>query len=109
MTKAQDLARLIDLAQLTLDHRLSQLRTASLALERSQGQMAEINRAANPADLPLITSARTEWTYQRWADLRRAELNLVIARQKAEYLSTCSAAKTAFGRVQALRNMSTRV
>lgn len=108
MTRSQDLTRLRALAELTLDHRLSRMRAAKLALDRSQAQLADINAAAAPAELPLVAAARAEWTYQRWAELRRSELNLVIARQKADCLDAREAAKTAFGRLQALRGLSGR-
>lgn len=109
MSRKQDITRLTDLAQLTLDHRLGQMRTATQALDRSKGQLAAISEGARPADLPLVMGARAEWTYQRWADLRKSELNLVIARQTAACLALRDEAKTAFGRLEALRSLSARL
>ena len=109
MSMARDLARLKQLAGLTLDHRLGQMRAASLALERSRDQMDAINEAAKPADLPLVAGARAEWAYRRWADQRRSELNLVIARQTADWLTARDAAKTAFGRNEALSGLAKSV
>ena len=40
--------------------------------------------------------------YQRWADVRRAELNGTIARQSADLIDAKGVAGHAFGRVQAL-------
>ncbi len=106
MSKARDLARLTELAALTLDHRLGQMRAASQALERSRDQLAAINEAGKPADLPLVAGARAEWAYRRWADQRRSELNLVIARQTADWLTARDEARTAFGRREALQGLA---
>lgn len=109
MSKSGDLARLTGLAALTLDHCLGRMRAASLALERSRDQLAAINLAAKPADLPLIAAARAELAYQCWADQRRSELNLVIARQTADWLTARDAAKTAFGRRRALQDLAAAI
>ncbi len=106
MSKAKDLSRLTELAALTLDHRLGQMRAASQALERSREQLAAISEAAKPADLPMVVGARAEWAYRRWADQRRSELNLVIARQTAAWLTARDDAKTAFGRREALTGLA---
>lgn len=109
MSRKQDIIRLTDLAQLTLDHRLGQMRAATQALDRSKTQLAAISEGARPAELPLVAGAQAEWTYQRWADLRKSELNLVIARQTAACLAARDEAKTAFGRLEALRGLSRRL
>lgn len=109
MTKARDLARLAELAQLMLDHRLGQLRLTADALDQSRMQLAAINRAPEPADLDPVTAARVGLGYDRWADVRRAELNLVIARQSAVWHEARSDAQTAFGRVQALQGLVAQV
>lgn len=108
MSKARDLSRLADLAQLMLDHRLGQLRQSADALDQSRMQLAAVNRAAKPADLDPVTAARVGLGYDRWADVRRAELNLVIARQSAAWHEARSEAQTAFGRVQALQALATQ-
>jgi hypothetical protein len=109
MTKSRDLARLADVAQLMLDTRLGQLRAASTQLDRSRMQLMAINAAAKPADLPPVAAEKVALVYDRWADVRRAELNLVIARQTAEMLEARSEAGTAFGRLQALQGLAKRL
>lgn len=109
MSKTAEIARLTQLAALTLDHRLGQMRAASLALERSRDQLAAISEAGKPADLPLVAGAKAEWAYRRWADQRRSELNLVIARQTADWLTARDAATTAFGRREALQGLALSV
>jgi hypothetical protein len=109
MSQAKDLKRLAEVAQLMLDHRLGQLHGAAAELERSRMQLAAINEAGRPADLELVTAGRVALTYDRWADQRRSELNLVIARQTVGWMEARSEAQTAFGRVQALQGLATRL
>jgi hypothetical protein len=109
MGRDQDSARLDALAQLTLDHRLGKMQAATAALDRSKAQLAALATAGGPEDLPLVAGAMAEWHYQRWADLRKSELNLVIARQTADWLTTRDEAKRAFGRLQALRAAMARI
>lgn len=109
MSKAKDLSRLADLAQLMLDHRLGQLRVSADQLDQSRGQLAAINRPSEAADLDPLTVARVGLGYERWADVRRAELNLVIARQSAAWHEAQGEARTAFGRVQALQGLVAQV
>jgi hypothetical protein len=109
MTRAADMVRLAELAQLVLDHRLSRLRCAASELERSRMQIAALDQAAAPADLEPVTAERVALTYNRWADQRRSELNLVIARQTADWMEARGEAQTAFGRVQALQGLATRL
>ncbi|HLQ17671.1 MAG TPA: hypothetical protein VK146_01725 [Tabrizicola sp.] len=109
MSKASDMARLAEVAQLMLDHRLGQLRLAAANLERSRMQIAALDQTGQPADLEPVTAGKVALAYDRWADLRRAELNLVIARQTASWLEARGEAQTAFGRVQALQGLATRL
>lgn len=109
MSQAKDLKRLAEVAQLMLDHRLGQLHGAAEELERSRMQLTAINAAGRPADLELVTAGKVALTYDRWADQRRAELNFVIARQTAAWMEARSEAQTAFGRVQALQGLATRL
>ena len=110
MTKANNLSRLEDVAQLMLDHRLGRLHNAAAELDRSRMQLASINAAARPSDeLEPITAERVGMAYDRWADQRRSELNLVIARQTAAWIERRGEAQTAFGRVQALQGLAARL
>lgn len=109
MSRASDMARLADLAQLMLDHRLGKLRNAAVELERSRMQIAALDQPSTPLDLEPVTAGKVALTYGRWADQRRAELNLVIARQTVDWIEARSEAQTAFGRVQALQGVATRL
>ncbi len=109
MSKGTDIARLADLTQLVLDHRLGKLRSAVAELERSRMQIAALDQPSAAQDLDAVTAEKVTLTYGRWADQRRAELNLVIARQTADWIEARSEAQTAFGRVQALQGLATRL
>jgi hypothetical protein len=109
MTRPKEIGRLAELAQLMLDHRLGQLRASSTVLDRSRMQLASINQAARPSDLMPVTAEKVALAYDRWADVRRSELNLVIARQTVDWMQARSEAQTAFGRLQALQGVAGRL
>ena len=109
MTKLADIARMAELAQLVLDQRLGRLRGAAAELERSRQQIAALDLSAAPTDLEPVTAEKVALTYNRWADQRRSELNLVIARQTVDWMAARSEAQTAFGRVQALQGLASRL
>lgn len=103
MKMSHDMTRIAELAQLMLENRLSQLRTARSELDRSKLQLRAIDTAAEPADLPIVAGQTVGLTYERWANVRRSDLNLVIARQTVSWISARDDAGTAFGRLQVLR------
>jgi hypothetical protein len=110
MRKSREISRLAEVAQLMLDHRLGQLRASAAELERSRMQLRSINEAGRPSDaLQPMTAEKVGIAYDRWADVRRSELNLVIARQTAGWIEARSEAQNAFGRVQALQGLATRL
>jgi hypothetical protein len=109
MTRSKDLSRLSEVAQLLLDAQLGQLRQVAVQLDRSRKQLEAINCAAKPADLPVVAAEMVGLAYDRWADVRRSELNLVIARQTAEWIETRVEAGTALGRLQALQGLEKRL
>jgi len=47
--------------------------------------------------------------YQLWADQRRAEINLTLARQTATWLEARTEAAQAFGKSQALEGLSRKL
>lgn len=108
MTRASEITRMADLAQLVLDHRLSHLRSTAAELDRSRMQIAALDQPAAPTDLEPVTAEKVSLTYSRWADHRRSDLNLVIARQTVAWMAARGEAQTAFGRVQALQGLATR-
>jgi hypothetical protein len=109
MTRQDETARILALADMMLAHRIGQMRRAADQLDRSRAHIAAIDKAAEPAGLPDVVADLVACDYRRWADARKTELNTVLARQTVEVLRARAAAETAFGRVQALRGIASRL
>lgn len=106
MTRKDDLNQLRRLGDMILDSRLTALSTAARAREESLAQIANLARPPVASDLPELVQKNAELAYQRWADQRRAELNLSLARQTADWLECRQSAQMAFGRSLALRHLA---
>lgn len=110
MSPAQQMAKLSQISQLLLDSRLATLRIAARACRESEERLAGLSVAdAEPGALPEIAALRAALNYQRWADVRRAEINLVLARQTAAMIEAREAAREAFGRAEAMRVLQQRL
>lgn len=109
MSRPSDIKRLEALAQLVLDQRLHALKQVADQLDRSRAQLEAINAGAAPADLQPVAAGLVDVAYRRWADIRRSELNGVIARQSADWIEERGQAAQAFGRVQALKGALARL
>lgn len=106
--KADDkrrLGNLQDLAQMVLDAKLADLRLIVRARDASLAHLAELNRPFAETDLNPIAEAEAAIRFQRWADMRRAEVNQILARQTAMLHEMHSATQTAFGRANALAKL----
>ncbi len=109
MTKANDLARLGTISQLVLDVKLAALQSAAAKRQQSLDQIDGLNAPVGAGDLPPVAAYHAQLRYQHWADARRAELNLVLARQTAEMLVARDDAAQAFGKDQALRGLQAKL
>ena len=108
MSNPRDLGRLAVLAGLLRDRKLDDLRAARLQREATQGRLAAL--VAGPAEgLSPLAAAQSALLYQRWVDGKRAEINLQLARDTAAWLEAQAAARTAFGRAQALDVLKDRL
>lgn len=105
MTNTKDLARLAQISQLILDGKLAALHTAAAKRQHSLDLLASLNKDAFETDLSPIAAHQAELRYRRWADARRAEINLLLAQQTAEMHEARDAAGQAFGKDQALRGV----
>ncbi len=99
---------LVEISRLMLDHRLAALTRAAAAREESKARLAGLSQPPGTTDLPLAVAAQAGLLYERWAEARRAEINLTLARQTAEWIEARDAARQAFGRADALRRLSDR-
>lgn len=108
--KTQDLQKLKDLAKLMLDHQLDHLRRATEAKAQSEAALAGLAMPPAPAvdGMKGASAALAGLAYQRWADARRAEINLTLARQTHHWMEARDAAQKAFGKADALRRLVER-
>lgn len=96
-------------ADLIFDLQLSALETAARAKSKSLEQLAGLNVAhAETSDFQGAAAELAALNYQRWADVRRGEINQTLARQTAEWMEARDAARQAFGRTEALRRLMAR-
>lgn len=104
MNRRSQIQQLGLIGQLLLDTRLAALRSAAAAREDSEHRLAGlVVPDLCSGTLPEIPAQLAVLGYQRWADARRSEINLTLARQTAEWIEARDAAREAFGRVEALR------
>ena len=101
----EKLAQLQDLAQIVLDAQLADLRRIARARDDSLAHLADLNRPFAASDLHPVAAAEAEIRFQRWADLRRAEVNQLLARQNVQMEAARGAAQLAFGRSTALARL----
>ena len=109
MTRMRQIAKLGQISQLLLDSRLATLQIAARACRESEDRLAGLTVPdARPGALPEIAALMASLNYQRWADVRRGEINLLLARQTSAMIEARDAAREAFGRVEALRALQKR-
>jgi hypothetical protein len=109
MSMRDDVLKLAAITQLVQDDRLNRLRIANEARAKSLMQLAALAADEAPSDLPVIPAGLVGLAYQCWADIRRADLNVVIARQTVEVMEARAAASLAFGRAQAIHGVAERL
>ncbi|MBT9246671.1 hypothetical protein KM031_10080 [Gemmobacter fulvus] len=104
MNRITQLRALSGLAALMRDQSLEALRRADQRCQETRDLIAGL--AAPPAeDIAPLIQAQAEIAYTRWADQRRAELNLCLARQMAEWVQCQDAARITFGKAEVLRRL----
>ena len=96
------LKRLEAIAGLRLDLGLSRLREAAKAKADSEEKLTILAKPRPAQTLDPVTEALAEARWQGWADVRRARLNLLLARQTAEWLQARDDARVDFGRNEVL-------
>jgi hypothetical protein len=101
------LDRLGRLSRLILDLRLAEVQAANRAREESLGHLRALE-SASASDLDPLAAARAQLGYDRWAEARRAEINLGLARQTAVWMAAQDKARHAFGQAEAVRALQTK-
>lgn len=109
MNRSKQLEKLVNLADLILDSRLSELQAAARAKQACETQLAgTLSTTTVQSDLHGVAAELANLNYQRWADKRRAELNQELARRTVAWIGARDAAREAFGRKQALVGITTK-
>ncbi|MGV8989023.1 MAG: hypothetical protein ACOH2H_22505 [Cypionkella sp.] len=108
MSDRERLNRLAQLSSLLLDAKLFSVEKAARARQHSLDLLAKLEIAAAPSDLPPVLAGQLTMHYQTWADQRRSEINLVLARQSAEWAEAQQEAAQAFGRNQVVLKLHAR-
>jgi hypothetical protein len=99
---------LVAISRLILDVRLAHVDLAAKACEENRARLADLARPSSPSQLPLAVEAQATLRYERWAEARRAEINLALAKSTADWLTARDQARVAFGRAEVLRALAER-
>ncbi|WP_045387709.1 hypothetical protein [Falsirhodobacter sp. alg1] len=105
MTK---LDRLHQIAQLLLDTKLAEVQRTAKVRETSLSHLAALKTAPQNAGPDVLLEIQTVLRYERWADVRRAEINARLAQQTADWMEAQDNARMAFGRAEVLRKLASR-
>ena len=96
------------LAQLQQERDLAVLRRCADELARSKRQLAALDQNVWQTDLAPTTADIVACAYRCWADTRKIELNSVLSRQMAEFLTAQEQARQSFARLTALNAVAQR-
>lgn len=105
--KDERLARLVQLAVAISDRKLGAYHEATARCAETRMLMQALD-ASPPSDLSLIAAARAQLVYGVWADRRRAQLREILEQQLADAKKRRTEAAQAFGKSQALNQLSGR-
>ncbi len=109
MSDREKLGRLGQVSALMRDTRMQELERAARARQASLDRLSELDRPATPNDLPAIVAGEVAMRYALWADRRRSEINLMLARQTVEWQQARHEAALAFGRDQVVQKLAHRL
>jgi len=110
MIKKDQIRQLQQMAGLLFDSKLVDLKATARAMQETKDHLADL--VADPVlanEVAKIAMAVAGLRYDRWADVRRAELNLTLARQTAEWLDARDVARLAFGKTRALEAVKAKM
>lgn len=99
------LKQLATLSDLIRDRALEDLRRAAAERDMTKAHLAGL--AVLPATgLSPLAAARAAQAYQQWADERRRQLNIQLARQTVTVMQRQADARQAFGRAEVLHRLA---
>lgn len=98
--------RLQQIAGLILDARLAEVQAAERARQESLSHLQSL-RVPQPVTED-VTSAQVGLRYEQWADMRRGQINMALARQTVTWMDAQDHARSAFGRAEALRKLKAK-
>jgi hypothetical protein len=101
---SKDLKRLHAIAGLILDQKLATLRTKAAARDASLSRLHAL-APKGMQNFESIAQMQMELRHESWAGARRAEINIKLARQTADWMEARHAAETAFGKAEVLRKL----
>jgi hypothetical protein len=106
--RTENLARLQDLSELIRNLEAAKLHAAVLARQASEARLADLAQPIPDTHLSPIAGAIAEIRWQKWADKRRAEINITLARQIAACNDAQDRVNRAFARANVLRQLMER-
>lgn len=97
------------LTALILEAEQTRLRKLAADRDLTLAQLARMESRAEVMGLDPLADARADLTYQRWAEARRRDLMIVLARQTAEWREAQESLRRAFGRDMAMGRVAAAV
>jgi len=107
----QQVAALPRVTRAVMNSSLIGLKMASQTRQKLEARLAALDaerRRMTPDVTQEVTRAGADLLWHRWAEAQRAELNIALARARAEQAEAWRASATAFGRDRALRKALAR-
>lgn len=96
--------RLQQIASLILDARLAEVQVAERARQESLSHLQALRVPQQGVE--DVASAQVALRYEQWADMRRGQINMTLARQTVTWMEAQDRARDAFGRAEALRKLN---
>ncbi len=115
MTSAKDLKQISPLLEAVHKAEEAKLARITKAEIRLRAQLEELQKARQlsvqdrPVESDAARRAGADVVWQTWIDQRRAEINFELAQLAAKKPAAIAALKLAFGRKDAIRQMTKRV
>lgn len=106
MKDHENLRRLGQISALLHASKMNVLRGAAQARQDSLDQLAALENHAPRVDIPAIAALQVALHYRVWADQRRGEVNLELARRTADWHRARQDAAQAFGRDQVVQRLA---